>query len=565
MVPNLDAGSGSRYSLSLQLMPRKTAYSTPCTIDADARAWLDILEGYLRHRGPGDLRRAALLIVDLQRYFLEETSPAFLPAAPAIKGNVLRLVAAFRRSGRPVLFTRHADPPGRGGEAMRAWWGRTLDAASPLSALVPELAPRSGEPVIVKAAYSAFDGTELESELAARSVGALAIAGVLTHLCVETTARAAFAKNFPPVVVADATAAPDLDLHLGALRALGHGCARIVRTEEVLQGLGEAAEAVSGLEPAPLVQTRAIADVLVVGCGPAGIAAAIQAHRQRLAVRALDRSGPGGLLRAANRVENYPGFPGGIRGAELAARAVSQASAIGIAFEREEVERIERRSDGTFDASLARGARIEARSVVLATGTRPRELGIPGEAALRGSLVFDRADEVPVGPAARDLLVVGGGDCALDQALSLAERGARVTVLVRSGRTRALSLLVERSKRAGIDLRFDARPVGLRAEDGSLVVSVAAPEGPLELRCGGLLVAVGREPVTPAVGAIPRDRLLREVDAVGRSAVPGLYVAGDCRGGRARQAAIAAGDGLRAAIDALEYLENGRWREAASS
>lgn len=572
-------------------MTRKVAYTTPRTIAVDAAAWMQVLAPTLRHPGPGPLDRAALVVLDLQRTFLDREAPAFLPAAPAVVPAVRGLVKAFRTAGRPVLFTRHADPQGEAGRAMEDWWGRRLHRDDPWAALSPDIAVLPDEPVLVKATYSAFHGTGLADLLRARDADTVVLCGVQTHLCVETTARHAFIQGFRPVVVADATAAPDLDLHLGALRGLAHGLARVVLSADVVAGVtglvsgheraGVAAAPMPDHDqvppPPPWGRERPLAhghasawprrdapapapgpslDLLVIGAGPAGLAAATQAVRMGLRVQAIERDRPGGLVRAALLVENYPGFPGGIRGEDLAARIEAQARAVGVAIEPGEVLALS--SEGsTWVARGPDGRCWRSRAVVVASGTRPRRLGVPGEADLAGRALAYRVDEVPRDLRPGAALVVGGGDCALDQALHLWQRGWRVEVLVRGPRPRALPLLVERAAARGIAVHAGTVVLAARERDGRAVLVSRGPDGDREREVDLALVSVGREPVLPD----PPEALdLSTVDSLGRAPWPGLYLAGDCRRGLVRQAAVAVGDGVAAAMDTARFLESGRWR-----
>ncbi len=525
-----------------------------------------VLAPYLRHRGPGPLNRAALLVLDAQRYFLEPGAPAFLPASPAVVPAIRALVLAFRSARLPVIFTRHADPEGEGGRMMEAWWGRRLLDRDPYAELSRNVGVPCEEPVVTKATYSAFEGTGLGDLLREWGSDTVVLCGVQTHLCVETTARHAFVLGLRPVVVADATAAPDLDLHLGALRGLGHGVARVVLAREILAAVsgmrqvsGEGACPVGTTQPHHSGLAAGAArdlDLVVVGAGPAGLAAATQAHRMGLRTLVLERDRPGGLVRAALRVENYPGFPGGIRGEDLAARIEAQALGIGVEAVRAHVTRIDPEGEA-WVLHDSEGRTWRSRAVILATGTRPRRLGVAGETELEGRLVWYRVDEVPADRALGEAVVVGGGDCALDQALYLCQRGWRVEVLVRGARARALSLLVERAIALGVEVRFETRVEAVKEQGGRAVVRMRGPEGARERETDLVLVSVGRDPVWPE-GPGPLDP--GGADAVGRTSWPGLYLAGDCRRGLVRQTAVAVGDGVAAAMDAARFLESGRWR-----
>lgn len=539
---------------------RKVPYTSADAIAQDATAWLRVLSPYLRHPGPGPLAQAALLVLDLQRCFVDPASPAFLPAAPATFLAIQALCEAFRASGRPVIFTRHVDPDGDGGKAMEAWWGRRLRHGDSLADLAREARVDPRDLVVTKGTYSAFQDTGLSALLRERGVHTVVLAGVQTHLCVETSARHAFVLGLRPVVVADATAAPDLDLHLGALRNLAHGVARVVLAREILDALGvDTRRCRDGLPMRAADRGRAEEgpfDLLVVGAGPAGLAAATQAVRLGLRAVVFERDRPGGLVRAALRVENYPGFAGGIRGEDLAARIEAQARAVGVQVLTGDV--VSLRPEGPdWQACLADGHRVMARAAILASGTRPRRLDVPGEADLAGRRVFDRVDEVPPALDPGFAVVVGGGDCALDQALHLWQRGWRVEVLVRGERPRALGLLVERATACGVAVQTGTRVVRIEGRGERVDLVLSGPDGDMARTADIVLVSVGREPVLPD---LPGPLDLAAVDASGRSPWPGLYLAGDCRRGLVRQTAVAVGDGVAAAMDGVRYLEDGTWR-----
>jgi len=547
---------------------RKTPYTTRLILGEDARRWEAVLDGYIRHKGPGSLDRAALVVMDMQRYFLDERSPANLPAAGAIIDNVNSLIAGFHDAGLTVVFTRHSDPAGQqAGDVLEQWWGRRLEPGSRWVELSPAIHVGPDDLIIDKRSYSAFEGTGLEEDLREKGVDTLVLAGVQTHLCVETTARHAFTLGMMPVVTLDATAAPDLDLHLGSLRGLGHGLARIVAVRDLVGVVCGAGALVGnpveepGRSASDMARTAPL-DVLVVGGGPAGISAAVQAHRMGLATRLVERAAPGGLVNAANCVENYPGFPGGISGKDLAMRFRSHAGAIGVDWSEGEVVDMDS-TDAGLEVSLADGSSLSSRVVVAATGTVPAGSGIPGEDDLKGRTLFYRVDEALPAFMGKDVIVVGGGDCAIDQALHLWHRGHGVTVLVRGRRPRALELLVSRAAGIGVEIRLGTVVESVRQDGDEVVLVVRGPDeagATHEVRCGFVLVATGRTPCLPAVAGAEPDDIAEGTDILGRTDIRGLYLAGDCRRSWIRQTAVAAGDGVACAMDAWRYLQTGDWK-----
>lgn len=190
-----------------------------------------------RRRRPLSLEpeRCALLILDMQEYFLRPESHAFIPSAPALIPGLKRIQRRFLEAGRPVIHTRHLNSPGRAG-LMETWWKDMIRAGNPLSAVTPELSdPRVK--VIVKSQYDAFFRTRLQAYLGDRNVKQLAVGGVLTHLCVETTIRSAFVRGFSCFLLLDGTATTDSAFFRGAVLNLAHGFAIPVRIDEIGRGL----------------------------------------------------------------------------------------------------------------------------------------------------------------------------------------------------------------------------------------------------------------------------------------------------------------------------------------
>jgi nicotinamidase-related amidase len=212
------------------------AYVSAGNLDRKAALWKRALAPYERH--PFDIRAdgTALLVVDMQRYFTRKGSHAYLPASAAIMPRVNELVAAFRAHRRPVLFTRHCQRPGEDG-AMGVWWKDNIRDGTESSQLDPDL-ETGGSPVLRKTRYSAFFGTDLQARLWRLGVRTPVIAGVLTHLCCETTARDAFMRDLWPVVLMDATADEDEQMHIASLRATADGFAEVLTCKELEKRLG---------------------------------------------------------------------------------------------------------------------------------------------------------------------------------------------------------------------------------------------------------------------------------------------------------------------------------------
>jgi bifunctional isochorismate lyase/aryl carrier protein len=213
---------------------KKETYFLPATIEAKAQEILASVESLRRGHDRGRFQpdRAALLVLDMQAYFLNESSHAFIPSAAAILPNIQSLIRAFAVRGRPIIFTRHTNTPADAGPMAR-WWKDLLTPDSPESVIVPELDTAKGV-VIEKHQYDAFYQTDLEQVLRAKNVEQVLITGVMTHLCCETTARSAFTRGFDVFFTIDGTATYTEAFHRASVLNLAHGFALPVLTEEIM-------------------------------------------------------------------------------------------------------------------------------------------------------------------------------------------------------------------------------------------------------------------------------------------------------------------------------------------
>lgn len=211
-------------------------YVTGVSMAQKVRLWKRRIEDYERH--PYDIvpDSTALLVVDMQSYFTSRKSHAYIPASRAVLPNIRRLVAAFRERQRPVIYTRHIDRRGCEG-VMGIWWGSPIRRSDPASRLDPRMDAR-GCTVLEKGRYSAFTGTALETILREHGTRTVAITGVMTHLCCETTARDAFIRDLQVAFLMDGTATQDEALHLSTLRNLADGFAEVMTCRELEERLG---------------------------------------------------------------------------------------------------------------------------------------------------------------------------------------------------------------------------------------------------------------------------------------------------------------------------------------
>ncbi|MDD1769673.1 MAG: cysteine hydrolase [Methanomassiliicoccales archaeon] len=185
------------------------------------------------------MKDACLIVIDMQRFFIDPISHASFRGAEGIVRNVRSILEAFRAHGLPVVFTKHALLSDEAPGIMGDWWGDVLRAEDPLSGIDDRLRPLAEERVVRKTRYSAFVRTNLEQILEELGATRLVMTGVSTHLCCESTARDAFMRDREVFFVVDATAANDDNLHVGSLRALAAGFATLATTEEMIGWLKE--------------------------------------------------------------------------------------------------------------------------------------------------------------------------------------------------------------------------------------------------------------------------------------------------------------------------------------
>jgi bifunctional isochorismate lyase/aryl carrier protein len=216
----------------------KSAYFTHNNIDDVSGGMLKRLEkSSKRHRFTFSPERVALLVLDMQKYFIDKSSHAFVPSAPAIVPKIKRLVQAFAKSNLPIISTRHLNSE-YDALMMSRWWKDVIIESNPLSEIVTELASPNAA-VIKKTQYDAFYRTQLEDLLRGMGVEKLVVTGVMTHLCCETTARSAFVRGFVVFIPVDGTATYNEDFHFATYLNLSHGFAVPVLSDEILKSMEE--------------------------------------------------------------------------------------------------------------------------------------------------------------------------------------------------------------------------------------------------------------------------------------------------------------------------------------
>ena len=215
-------------------------YVTDGTLAAKTEAWLAQVAPFNRGHLTLAGDHAALLVVDMQRFFLDPASPTYTCGGPVVLPNIQRLLAAFRAAGRPVIFTQHVHNPDLSDAGIMGWWweGMCLEG-SPESEVHPEIAPLPGEKVVPKHRYSAFYNTDLETVLRCLKIEDVVVCGIMTNMCCESTARDAYYRDYRVFFPADATGSICEEMHIGTLLNLAFGFASITTTERLCKELEE--------------------------------------------------------------------------------------------------------------------------------------------------------------------------------------------------------------------------------------------------------------------------------------------------------------------------------------
>lgn len=305
-------------------------------------------------------------------------------------------------------------------------------------------------------------------------------------------------------------------------------------------------------------------DVLVIGAGPAALSAAIYTTREDLSTVLVEKGVVGGLAAITDKIDNYPGFPDGVTGMELADGLQKQAERFGTKIEYGEVTAVDGKSKIKKVSTTA--GEMYARSVLIATGTDWKKLGIPGEDTYYGRGVHYCA--TCDGPLYRDkkLVVVGGGNSAIQESIFLTKFASHIDLLVRGDSLRASEILQHELKEVKnkITVHFNTSTDEILG-DKSLVNKVIGTDKKTgkkqEFICDGVFVFIGLKPTTDflASSGVERSEIgFVKTDADLRTNINGIFAAGDVRDGANMQIASAAGEGATAALKIREYLHDNR-------
>ena len=211
-------------------------YVTVDNIGSNAQTWLKQISAFNKHEMQLNVAASALLVIDMQRFFLDTKSPTYTCGGVAIIPTVKRLMDSFRRAGRPVIFTQHVHHPGDLDSGIMGWWwkGKCLEG-SPESEIHPDLAPKPGEKIVLKHRYSAFYNTDLETVLRCLKVEDIVISGIMTNLCCESTARDAYFRDYRVFFPADGTGSINEEMHLASLLNLAFGFAYVTTGDAIVR------------------------------------------------------------------------------------------------------------------------------------------------------------------------------------------------------------------------------------------------------------------------------------------------------------------------------------------
>ncbi|MDD5541323.1 MAG: cysteine hydrolase [Candidatus Marinimicrobia bacterium] len=214
------------------------SYVKPETLETNTRDWLKQIAPFNQHQMQLNKEKAALLVIDMQRFFLDPNSQTFTCGGLAILPTLKRLIAAFRAAGRPVIYTRHVHHPDRLDAGIMGWWweGMCLEGSAE-SEVHADLAPLPNEKVILKHRYSTFYNTDLETILRCLKIEDLVISGIMTNMCCESTARDAYYRDYRVFFLADGTGSINEEMHLASLLNLAFGFAFVTTADAVSQQL----------------------------------------------------------------------------------------------------------------------------------------------------------------------------------------------------------------------------------------------------------------------------------------------------------------------------------------
>ena len=312
-------------------------------------------------------------------------------------------------------------------------------------------------------------------------------------------------------------------------------------------------------------------DCVIIGGGPAGLGAALYTARDRLKTLILEKLMPGGQINNTNRIENYPGFEQ-IDGPGLIERMQKQVESFDAEIKSlSEVTKLEKRDDGNITIHCGDTAYV-GKAVILAPGSNYRKLGVPGEDEFRDAGAGVSYCGTCDAPFFRDreVVSVGGGNTALEEALHLAKYASKVTVIHRRDEFRADKILVEEllakanEPNSNVVIKYDTVATAIEGEGKVQTAKLKNVKTNAEedCPCDGVFIFVGMEPNTDFLKGfveLTEQGFVKCDCAYLRTSVPGVFVAGDCRIGAAMQLVTAVADGVNAALMLKQYFRDPAW------
>jgi len=309
-----------------------------------------------------------------------------------------------------------------------------------------------------------------------------------------------------------------------------------------------------------------IYDVLMIGAGPSALAAAIYTTREDLSTLLLEKGVIGGLAALTDRVDNYPGFPDGLTGLELAQGMEKQAERFGAKIDFGTVTTLSRDDKANLlEVKTEEGGSFRAQSVLIATGTHYRELGIKGEKEFWGKGVHWCATCDGAFYRDKKLVVVGGGNSAIQEGIFLTRFASEIDILVRSDKLKASEVLIEELdeyiKSGKIKVHFNTTPEEIIGADGHVtgVKTTSRPNREEKVfACDGVFEFIGLIPNTQFLeksGVELDEYKFVKTDQNLMTKVEGIFASGDCRSGATMQIASATGEGATAALMIRQYIE----------
>ena len=316
------------------------------------------------------------------------------------------------------------------------------------------------------------------------------------------------------------------------------------------------------------MSTEQIHDLIIIGAGPAGMTAAVYASRANLSTVMIERGMPGGQMATTDAIENYPAFES-ILGPELSTKMFEHAQKFGAKYEYGDVDKVV--DHGELKEVIVGEKSYKAYAVIVATGAEYRKLGAPGEEELTGRGVSYCAVCDGAFYQGREIVVIGGGDSAVEEGMYLTRFADKVTIIHRRDELRAQKIIQDRAfENEKIDFLWNKQVQSVNEKDGKIgsVTLIDTQDGSeTQFDTEGMFVYVGMDPLTDAVKHLgitnENGYILTNEDM--ETTVPGIFAAGDVREKMLRQIVTATGDGSIAAQAVQKYIEDLKEKQATKA